>query len=101
MSSSDLSSAGLDARRRRVLFRARRRGLRELDLVMGQFADRNLEAMDEADLCEFERLLDVADPELLAWITGDETTPSAFDTPLFRRLCAAPAEALAREALRT
>ena len=101
MSSSDLSSAGLDARRRRVLFRARRRGLRELDLVMGQFADRNLEAMDEADLCEFERLLDVADPELLAWITGDETTPTAFDTPLFRRLRAAPAEALAREALRT
>ena len=39
MSGSDLSSGGLDARRRRALFRAWRRGLREMDLVMGQFAD--------------------------------------------------------------
>jgi antitoxin CptB len=98
MSSSDLSSAGLDARKRRVLFRARRRGLREMDLVMGQFADMNLPEMDEADLCEFERLLDVPDPEVLAWIVGDEPTPCAFDTPLFRRLRAAPREALARDA---
>ena len=89
MSSSELSSAGLDARRRCVLFRARRRGLREMDLVMGQFADRNLAAMEEADLAEFERLLDLPDPELLAWITGNEPTPDAYDTPLLRRLRAA------------
>jgi antitoxin CptB len=101
MSSSELSSAGLDARRRRVLFRARRRGLRELDLVMGQFADMNLAAMVEADLGEFERLLDLPDPEVLAWITGGEPTPAAYDTPLFRRLRAAPGEALAREANRS
>lgn len=98
MSVSDLSSAGLDARRRRVLFRARRRGLREMDLVMGQFADMNLAAMNEAELSEFERLLDVPDPEVLAWITGEEPTPAAHDTPLFGRLRAAPREALARDA---
>lgn len=95
---SDLSSAGLDARKRRVLFRARRRGLHEMDLIMGQFADMNLAEMNEADLSEFERLLDVPDPDVLAWITGEEPTPSAFDTPLLHRLRAAPREALAREA---
>jgi antitoxin CptB len=98
MSGSDLSSAGLDARRRRVLFRAWRRGMREMDLVMGQFADGNLPDMGEAELCEFERLLDIPDPQLLAWITGDEPTPPSFDTPLFARLRAAPREALIREA---
>ncbi|HYA72379.1 MAG TPA: succinate dehydrogenase assembly factor 2 [Roseiarcus sp.] len=98
MSGSDLSSAGLDVRRRRVLFRAWRRGLREMDLVMGQFADMNLAGMDEADLSEFERLLDVPDPMVLAWITGDEPTPLSFDTPLLARLRAAPLEALIREA---
>lgn len=98
MSGSDLSSAGLDARRRRVLFRAWRRGLREMDLVMGQFADMNLPAMDEAELSEFERLLDIPDPQVLAWITGDEPTPLNFNTPLFARLRAAPCEALIREA---
>jgi antitoxin CptB len=92
MSGTDLSSAGLDARRRRILFRARRRGLREMDLVMGRFADSNLPGMDEADLREFERLLDVPDPQVLAWITGEEPTPP------FARLRAAPRQALTREA---
>jgi antitoxin CptB len=101
MPSSDLSSAGLDARRRRVLFRARRRGLREMDLVLGAFVDMNLATMDEADVSEFERLLDVPDPQFLAWITGEEATPSQFDTPLLRRLRSAPGEARLREAART
>ena len=39
MSGSTLTSAALDERRRRILFRAWRRGVREMDLVMGQFAD--------------------------------------------------------------
>ena len=40
--SMSLSSAGLDPRRRRILFRARRRGLREMDLALGAFADAHL-----------------------------------------------------------
>ena len=70
-----------------------------MDLVMGQFADMNLAAMNEAELSEFERLLDVPDPEVLAWITGEEPTPPDFDTPLFARLSAAPRQALTKEAL--
>jgi antitoxin CptB len=69
-----------------------------MDLVMGQFADANLPEMSEAELDEFERMLDVPDPDILAWITGEAPTPSEFDTPLFARLRAAPREALRREA---
>jgi antitoxin CptB len=98
MANFELSSAGLDERRRRALFRARRRGMREMDLVIGQFADRDLSTMDEAELAEFERLLDLADPQILAWIVGDEPTPATYDTPLFHRLRAAPREALATKA---
>ena len=94
MSGNSLSSAGLDARRRRMLFRAWRRGMREMDLVMGAFADANLPAMSEAELDEFERLLDAPDPELLTWITGEAPVPVAFDTPLLARLRLAPAESL-------
>ncbi len=96
MPGSMLSSAALDERRRRILFRAWRRGLREMDLVMGQFADANLPAMSDAELDEFERLLDVPDPEALSWITGEEPTPAGFDTPLFARLRRAPREAPTR-----
>jgi antitoxin CptB len=101
MTGSDLSSAGLDARRRRVLFRAWRRGMREMDLVMGRFADAQLPAMSEAELDEFERLLDAPDPSVLAWITGEEPIPVRYDTPLLARLRLAPSAALAREARRS
>ena len=97
MSGSMLSSAALDERRRKILFRAWRRGMREMDLVMGQFADANLPAMSDAELDEFERLLEVPDPQVLAWITGEEATPAEFDTPLFERLRDAPRAALAKD----
>jgi antitoxin CptB len=96
MSGSMLSSAALDERRRRILFRAWRRGMREMDLVMGQFADANLPAMTESELDEFERLMEAPDPLVLAWVTGETPTPSEYDTALFARLCAAPREALKR-----
>jgi antitoxin CptB len=87
MSGSTLSSSALDERRRRILFRAWRRGVREMDLVMGRFADVHLPTMSEAELAEFERLLDVPDPQVFAWVIGGERPPREFDTPLFARLC--------------
>ncbi len=93
MSGSSLSSAALDERRRRILYRAWRRGLREMDLVMGRFADAHLPAMSESELDEFERLLEVPDPQALAWITGGEAPPPDFDTPMIERLRAMPRQA--------
>jgi len=90
MSGSSLSSAGLDPRRRRILFRARRRGVREMDIALGRFADAYLAELSGADLSEFERWLDLPDPEILAWVTGEAPIPNAFDTPLFACLRAAP-----------
>jgi antitoxin CptB len=86
MSGSRLSSAALDERRRRILFRAWRRGTREMDLVMGRFADAHLPSMNESELDAFELLLDAPDPRVLAWLTGEEPTPAEYDTPLLARL---------------
>ncbi len=92
-----LSSAGLDPRRRRILFRARRRGLHELDVALGGFADAHLEALSEAELEEVEAWLELPDPDLLSWLTGEAPRPPRFDTPLFKRLAAAPSEAQASQ----
>jgi antitoxin CptB len=81
------SSHRLDVRRRKLRFRAWHRGMREVDLIMGGFADFCLAELGEADLDEFERLLEVPDPELLAWVTGEAPPPADYDTPLLRRLC--------------
>jgi antitoxin CptB len=86
MTGSTRSSEGLDIRRRKLLFRAWHRGMREMDLIMGRFADRALEGLDDGGLAEFERLIEVPDRDLLAWITGEAEVPGPFDTALFRRL---------------
>ena len=85
-----LSSAGLDERRRRILFRARRRGLREMDLALDAFCDAYLPALTEAELEEVEAWLDLPDPEILSWLTRSAAIPARFDTPLFAKLTAAP-----------
>jgi antitoxin CptB len=86
MSGSTCSSADLDVRRRRTLYRAWHRGIREMDLIMGRFADAEIGTMSDADLAEFELLIEVPDRELFHWITGEAETPQNYDTPVFRRL---------------
>ena len=81
-----MSSEGLDARRRRLLFRCWHRGIREMDLVLGRFADANLASLNDGDLGELERWLDVPDQQIFAWVNGMEPTPTEFDTVLFRSL---------------
>jgi antitoxin CptB len=86
MSGSTISSEGLDARRRRLLFRAWHRGMREVDLITGRFADAHIAALSETEVDAFERLMDVPEPDLLAWIMGSVETPADYDTALFRRM---------------
>jgi antitoxin CptB len=83
---TERSSEGLDPRRRRLLFQAWHRGMRETDLIMGRFADSALTDLSDAELTEFERLIEVPDRELLAWVIGEIRVPPDYDTELFRRL---------------
>ncbi len=80
------SSAGLDDRRRRLLYRLWHRGTREMDLIMGRFADAALGTMSEAEVAELEQLADVPDPDLYAWLIGSRSVPQAHDHNVFRRL---------------
>lgn len=83
---TSLSSEGLDPRRRRLLFRCWHRGIREMDLVLGRFADSHLVSLTDRELGELERWLDIPDQQIFAWINEMESTPPEFDTALFRRL---------------
>ncbi len=80
------SNEDLDVRRRRLRFRAWHRGTRELDLLLGRFADAEIARLDEPDIGAFEALLEVPEHDLYGWITGAEETPAPYDTPLLRRL---------------
>ncbi|KFC70310.1 hypothetical protein FG93_02760 [Bosea sp. LC85] len=86
MSGSSRTSADLDPRRRKILFRAWHRGMRETDLIMGRFADAEIGTLSDVELDEFEQLIEVLDRDLLSWITGEAEVPENYDTAVFRRL---------------
>lgn len=86
MSGSQATGAGLDVRRRRILFRSWHRGMREMDLVLGRFADARLRDLSEAELDDLEVLMEAPDGDIFSWLTGQAQTPSAFDTPIFRKI---------------
>ncbi|MBV9558250.1 MAG: succinate dehydrogenase assembly factor 2 [Pseudolabrys sp.] len=65
------SSEGLDERRRKLLFRAWHTGIREVDLVLGPFADARIAEFDDAGLDAFEQMLSAPSPQLLDWVMND------------------------------
>ena len=86
-SSTELSSAGLEPRRRRILFRARHRGMREMDILLSKFAEAEIAAMSDGDLEDFERLLeDAADRDVFMWLTDEAPVWPQFNTAVFHRL---------------
>jgi antitoxin CptB len=86
MTGSTRSSAGLDDRRKRLLFRCWHRGTRELDLILGRFADAEIAGLTDDELGQLERLLEVPDPDFYAAVTGDRPLPAAAANELFDRI---------------
>jgi len=83
---TERSSEGLDGRRRRLLFRAWRRGVREMDLIVGRFADAVIETLDAGGLDDFERLIEAPNSELYAWVVGSADVPAPYDTAVLAQL---------------
>lgn len=77
---------GMDARRRKALFRAQRRGFRELDLIFGAFAEAHLAALDPGQLDRFEAFLGVPDWRMYGWIVGQESVPEDYNNDVFALL---------------
>jgi antitoxin CptB len=73
-------------RRKRLLFRAQRRGFKEVDLIFGAYAESHLAGLDEAGLDQFEALLTAPDQEVYAWLRGAEAVPSDHDNRVFAGL---------------
>ena len=73
-------------RRKRLLFRAQRRGFKEVDLIFGAYADAALGELDEVGLDRFEALLAAPDQEVYAWLRGAEAVPAAYDNDVFAGL---------------
>jgi antitoxin CptB len=73
-------------RRKRLLFRAQRRGFKELDLIFGAYAADALARLDETGLEQFEALLMAQDQDVYDWLRGAKPVPHDHDNPVFAEL---------------
>jgi antitoxin CptB len=73
-------------RRKMLLFRAQRRGFKEVDLIFGAYAEAALARLDAAGLDQFEALLTAPDQEVYDWLRGAAPVPPEHDNPVFAGL---------------
>ncbi|MEP0945181.1 MAG: succinate dehydrogenase assembly factor 2 [Rhizobiaceae bacterium] len=86
MSEAMRSSAGLDDRRKKLLFRSWHRGMREMDYVLGTFANHAIADMNDDELADFEMLMQLPDPDMYKWLSGSVPVPGNFDNELVRKI---------------
>lgn len=86
MTGTTRSSDGLDDRRKRLLFRCWHRGTREMDLILGRFADAEIGTLTDGELSELELLLEIPDPDFYAAVTGSQPLPPGAPAALFARI---------------
>ena len=78
----------LSMRRRRLRYRAWHRGTKEMDLVLGPFADAHVERYGTPELDRLEALMDEEDTDLLKWVMGQEAVPPDADSDLLQTIIA-------------
>jgi antitoxin CptB len=86
MTGSTRSSDGLDDRRKRLLFRCWHRGTREMDLILGRFADAEIAGLSDDELAQLELLIEVPDPDLYAAVSGNAQLAAEYAGGLFDRI---------------
>ncbi|PTV96299.1 antitoxin CptB [Rhodobacter aestuarii] len=67
-----------DARLRRMRMRSWRRGIREMDLILGPWADSELEGLNPEMLDLYDQLLEENDQDLYPWISGAMPCPPQY-----------------------
>ena len=72
--------------RKRLIFRSWHRGTKEMDLLLGSFADKHVPDFSKADLQLYEDILQLSDPDLYNWITGVESPPANIVNDVFEKL---------------
>ncbi len=72
----------MDLYRKRLIYKATHRGMKETDRLIGGFALARMVSLSDRELTSFDRLLDEADNDLLDWIMRREEVPTHVDSNL-------------------
>ena len=74
------------ARRKRLLWRATHRGIKEMDLILGGFVMRHIGNLTTEQLDQLDAIIAIPDQEMLSWATGQEPVPSQHASALLSEI---------------
>ena len=75
-----MAAESQEARLKRMQLRSMRRGIKEMDLILGAFARDRLGSLSEPELLLYDALLSENDQDLYSWVTGREPAPERFSS---------------------
>lgn len=78
----------IENRQKRLIYRSWHRGTRELDLIMGTFAEAHVPKMNKAELDLYDEILATPDPDVYDWISGQKPAPANLLNPVLEKLLA-------------
>ncbi len=82
------ASSETETRRKRLLWRATHRGIKEMDLILGGFVVRHIDTFSDAEIADLERIMDIPDQDMLSWATKQADVPPEHLSPLLTRILA-------------
>ncbi|MBP5855554.1 succinate dehydrogenase assembly factor 2 [Marivibrio halodurans] len=85
---NDNSAGEREARRRKLMFRAWHRGTKEMDILLGGFAEAYIGEMTDEQLDAFEALLHIPDQDFYDMLVKDGPVPAAYDSPMMHAIIA-------------
>ena len=68
-----------ETRLRRLVYQSSYTGMKETDLLLGQFAKLHLQTLSDGELGQYEALLDAGDDRIYAWVVAGEPAPEVHD----------------------
>ena len=77
-----------ETRAKRLMYQSFYRGCKETDIILGEFAKKNLLSFNDEELSLFEALLDEDDKQIFNWFTGIEEMPQKHKNPVTEKISA-------------
>ena len=72
-------SENKEYRLKKLIYQSNHRGCKELDIILGQFATKNIDLLTEQELDNYEQMCNESEWDIYSWFTGEKQTPSQFE----------------------
>ena len=76
----------IDILKKKILYRSEHRGIKEMDLLLGNFVKKYVNSLNESELCELESLLNIDDKDLYKWYLNNERTTLIPENSITKKL---------------